>query len=729
MNQSNLGKGLLVLGIMMLVLAIPLSVVATVLVQGTIDSASVRTAENTWESESWLTSVDYRDYYAYNVTNVDEVNEFPSGWSVTPNFELKGPYTYKVTTERVFVSHNSSQGTYEYTESSSFESCFEVDCDGRDSGENPKELVSNLNVPYATLRVATLPKAFELIRDAMESTFAVKMLSEYDYDSEFQSWFSTEEDFDKFLNGGDGTRNPTGILAEGPTSEPIYFGVRNFVDSAISDKQKTMTDYGIINSSGMDTITDLTSNWLNDVSTKEINGTYLVDDFGDPYPEGVTENITASDYANFSFGGVDPIDGSLHLLGLNNGGFLDIDRTINLGNNLSGEVLDSMSTTTGSAGFVYMSLSGFTPPMTDVSGPTYGPGGLEIPKYTGFSAYVDDAWQGFALEHLTMNVIFNDLVPRYLEGIGSERWSTLSMNEWLFGWHDPATAFTLGGSSDNYSTGWFSLDANSSFYVNPELAELGVEGPENPVAWIVRDTGEYNLNKLDKLYTLNNLSELDWHSKEMYEGTYGIVEWEPNGLRYASGGWVDGTNIDCENNNVLKYNLAGFLVPEIPCVGYSDVKGIEALHYSIETNASERPIQAKLLNTKTLLDALPGSIPLYFDAKADIYAEPKSGYIIKGDVVSTFYLDVAALNNPSKENPTSNEELQPVFVIEVHPELNDEQADTIKSQIYTNQNIVTWWTNFDTPFDFILPILVLISSLSFFFGSKVLIETEKKEEE
>ena len=215
----------------------------------------------------------------------------------------------------------------------------------------------------------------------------------------------------------------------------------------------------------------------------------------------------------------------------------------------------------------------------------------------------------------------------------------------------------------------------------------------------------------------------------MYEGTYGIVDWEPNGLRYASGGWVDGTNIDCETNNILKYNLAGFIVPNIPCVGTFDVKGIDALHYSIETNATERPIQAKLLNTKTLLDALPGSIPLYFDAKADLYAEPKSGYIIKGDVVSTFYLDVAALNDPRKETPTSKEELQPVFVIEVHPELDDEQADTIKSQIYTNQNIITWWTNFDTPFDFILPVLVLISSISFFFGSKKLIENEKKEEE
>ena len=150
MNPTNLGKGLLVTGVVMLMLAIPLSIVATSMVQGTIDSASVRTAENTWESESWLTSVSYRDYYAYDVTNADELNEFPEGWAKTPEFELKGPYTFKVTTERVFVNHNSTAATYEYTESTSFESCFDIDCDGNGPGEDPREQVSNLNVPYAT---------------------------------------------------------------------------------------------------------------------------------------------------------------------------------------------------------------------------------------------------------------------------------------------------------------------------------------------------------------------------------------------------------------------------------------------------------------------------------------------------------------------------------------------------------------------------------------------------
>lgn len=724
MNPTNLGKGLLVTGVVMLMLAIPLSIVATSMVQGTIDSASVRTAENTWESESWLTSVSYRDYYAYDVTNADELNEFPEGWAKTPEFELKGPYTFKVTTERVFVNHNSTAATYEYTESTSFESCFDIDCDGNGPGEDPREQVSNLNVPYATLRVATLPQIFEIIREAMESRFAMLMLEEESDETNFSDCFANEIDYLEFLNGGEGTKNPTGILAEGPSSEPIYYGVSNFLDSANSNSEQTMSDYGIISNSCMDDITEWVGNWHNGISTYEVSGQYLVDSEGNAYPENATENITASDYANMSFGGVDPLDGSLPLFGLNNGGLVALDRTINLGNELAGSVLDSMSTTTGAGGMVYMSIVGSTPPIIDVSGPDYGPDGLVLDKYSGFRGYVDNAFQGFALEHLTMNVLFNDVVPRYLEEIGSQRWSTLSINEWLFGWHDPATAYSLSGSFDNYSTGWFSLDANSSFYVNPELAEKGVESPEIPPSWIVRNTGALELNKLDKLVTANNLTELDWHSKEMYEGTYGLVDWEPNGLRYSSGGWVDGTNIDCEGNKYLKYNLAGFMVPNIPCVGYSDVKGIEALHYSIETNATERPIQAKLLNTKTLLDALPGSIPLYFNAEADIYAEPKSGYMIKGDVVSTFYLDVDALNDPSKDAPTSMDELQPVFVIEIHSELNDEQASTIQSQIYTNQNLITWWTNFDTPFDFILPLLVLISAICFFTGNKQLLNQD-----
>ena len=725
MTPKNMGNGLLVVGVVMLVLAVPLSVVATLLVQGTIDSSSVRTAENTWEDEGWLESVSYRDYYAYDVTNADELNEFPNGWGETPTFELKGPYTFKVTTERVFVNHNASAANYEYTESSSFESCFDVDCEGNGPGEDPREQLSNLNVPYATLRVATLPKAFEIIRESMESRFAMKMLEEESTNPDMPAWFATEDDFNNFLNGGEGTNNPTGILAEG--SEPIYFGVNAFADAANSNKDQAMSDYGIINSSGMDFLTEWVNNWLNSVSTYEVSGVHLIDDDGEPYPSNSTENITASDYANISFGGVDPLDGSLPLFGLNNGGLLSLDNEINTGNKLGGEILDIMSTDTGAAGAVYMSLSGVTPPRI---GSDYGPGGLEFSKWIGFGqGYGTDTEQTYALEHFTMNVMYNDLVPRYLEGIGAERWTTLSINEWLFGWHDPATAYTLSGSSDNYSTGWFSLDANSSFYLTPELVSLGVEAPENPPTWMVRNTGEQDLTKLNKLMTQNNISELSWHSEEMYYGTYGLVDWEPNGLRYASGGWIDGTNINCEENNFVKYDLAGFIVPNVPCVGTSNVKGIETIHYSIETNASDRLIQAKLLNTKTLLDALPGSIPLYFGATADFYAEPKTGYIIKGDVTSTFYLDVAALNDPAKESPTSVDELQPVFMIEIHPELDDEQADQIKSQIYTNQNIVTWWTNFDTPFDFILPVLILISAASFFFGSKILIENVSNEEE
>jgi len=727
MTPKNMGNGLLVVGIVMLVLAVPLSVVATLLVQGTIDSSSVRTAENTWEDEGWLNSVSYRDYYAYDVTNADELNEFPDGWGKTPVFELKGPYTYKVTTERVFVNHNTTAANYEYTESSSYESCFDVDCEGNGPGEDPREQLSNLNVPYATLRVATLPMAFEIIRESMESRFAMKMLEEESNNPDIPDWFATNDDFNNFLNGGEGTSNPTGILAEG--SEPIYFGVNAFADAANSNKDEAMSEYGIINSTGMDFLTEWVNNWLSGASTYEVSGENLVDDEGNPYPENATENITASDYANMSFGGVDPLDGTLPLFGLNNGGLLSLDTDINTGNTLGGEILDALTTTEGATGIVYMSLSGVTPPRI---GSGYGPGGLEFSKWIGFGqGYGVNANQAYALEHLTMDVVYNDLVPRYLEGIGAERWNTLSINEWLFGWHDPATALTLSGSSDNYSTGWFSLDANASLYLTPELVSLGVEAPENPPTWMVRNTGEQDLTKLDKLMTQNNLSELGWHSEEMYQGTYGLVEWEPNGLRHASGGWVDGTNINCEENNFVKYDLAGFIVPNIPCVGSSTVKGIETIHYSIETNASERLIQAKLLNSKTLLDALPGSIPLYFGATADLYAEPKTGYIIKGDVTSTFYLDVAALNDPAKDGPTSVDELQPVFMIEIHPELDDEQADQIKSQIYTNQNIVTWWTNFDTPFDFILPVLVLISAASFFFGSKILIEneTDRTEEE
>ena len=278
----------------------------------TLSTATVMT-NDTWEDEGWLESVSYRDYYAYDVTNADELNEFPNGWGETPTFELKGPFCFKVTTERVFVNHNASAANYEYTESSSFESCFDVDCEGNGPGEDPREPLSNLNVPYATLRVATLPQVFEIIRDAMEARFAMLMLQEESVDTNFSDCFANDADYLEFLNGGAGTKNPTGILAEGPASEPIYYGVTNFLDSANSNSEQTMSDYGIISNSCMDDIMQWTGNWHDGSSTYEVSGEYLVDSEGDPYSENATENITASDYANMSFGGVDPLDGSLPL--------------------------------------------------------------------------------------------------------------------------------------------------------------------------------------------------------------------------------------------------------------------------------------------------------------------------------------------------------------------------------------------------------------------------------
>ena len=98
------------------------------------------------------------------------------------------------------MNHNSTAATYEYTESTSFESCFYVDCEGNGPGEDPREQLSNLNVPYATLRVATLPKAFEIIRESMESRFAMKMLDEESTNPDIPAWFATEDDFNNFLN-------------------------------------------------------------------------------------------------------------------------------------------------------------------------------------------------------------------------------------------------------------------------------------------------------------------------------------------------------------------------------------------------------------------------------------------------------------------------------------------------------------------------------------------------
>ena len=69
------------------------------------------------------------------------------------------------------------------------------------------------------------------------------------------------------------------------------------------------------------------------------------------------------------------------------------------------------------------------------------------------------------LQYYLFNFMYGDFVPNYIEDeFGSKQWTTRSVNEWLFGWHDPLVAYVDGDGPDDYTVGWASLEVNATYY-------------------------------------------------------------------------------------------------------------------------------------------------------------------------------------------------------------------------------------------------------------------------
>lgn len=87
-------------------------------------------------------------------------------------------------------------------------------------------------------------------------------------------------------------------------------------------------------------------------------------------------------------------------------------------------------------------------------------------------------------------------------------------------------------------------------------------------------------------------------------------------------------------------------------------------------------------------------------------AEEVSGLIIAGSSTSTFYLDTRS-GLDLATTPTM-EDLQPVFQIVSASEIENDDAEEMEDAIVHNQQFMSWWTNFDTPFDYVAPLMYIL---------------------
>ena len=544
------------------------------------------------------------------------------------------------------------------------------------------------------------------------------------------SWFIDQDSTNEFLFGGDDTDEPTGILAT--SSSGTSFGLTNFLTLAESNPTDAMSAYGITDSDAFSKLTD----WILGWHTDQVSLPLLL--------IGATDGstINASTFVNKSFGGKNPIDltpddpdDDYISVGINIGGLRKYlaGGLVNINASVAGEILfgEMGLTTSAAVQLLYSELSGLTPPVSSQMLPTmngyqYEFNDLIVAQSFGLTTNATDGtteWDldaARAVRYYLFNFMFGEFVPQYLaDEFGSTQWTTRTVNEWLFGWHDPLVAFVDGDGPDDYSKGWASLELNATYYRTPELVAAGAEAvSNNPTTYVVY-TGENNLSRVGQLVSENSGTELGGHTTAINQGTYGLVTVE-DVLENTAGGFISGGGINSVDNPTVKYNLGGYIVADIPYTGKGTVHGIETLVYSMQTEPN-RALQSNLLGTETLLDAMPGTVPVFFAADVSFHGEPVSGALIKGDVISTFYIDsrlqcshsCKVTSNQSydqdgdgiADSPTMDD-LTPVFMTEDHISLTSSDADTLKNSVYANQNALTYWTNFDVWIDWVSLLLI-----------------------
>jgi hypothetical protein len=489
--------------------------------------------------------------------------------------------------------------------------------------------------------------------------------------------FSNMDCLDLMVNG-DGTDTPLGLLAQNAAG--TGFGLSTFLGMEAVTAKSTF---------GMDdaqyaAIAAWAGGWA--TSSTSIQMALL----------GGNGTLNAGQFVNRSFGDEDPINGGYLDLSLNLGGnwqSLYASPAVSLTPEQSAKVLYGplgLTTRTGATLFLFGELSGQTPPVNLATLQPDTP--LAWNADTIAAAYGIDANAANALRTLVMGPIFGEFVGSFLiDNFAAKPYLTQSVSSWLFGWHDPVSAYLATGDATDMSAGWASLETNATYYgsngvVNGDGTNYTICTGENPSC----DKGE--------MIQEDGSSQLSWRNDAMLAATLGIIT--PEDLSGTTGGFITGVDD--------KVDVSGYAIAEITCSGTGMVKKIPVDICSASVEPTSRSIQAKLLKTFTLLDATPSALPIYLGSDIEVKSEQLSGLIIAGESTTTFYLDSRSGNDMATA-PTIAV-LIPVFQIESASEIGDADASTMESAIVQNQNYFTYWMNIDTGLD-LIPLALWLTSL------------------
>ena len=503
------------------------------------------------------------------------------------------------------------------------------------------------------------------------------------------------------LFAGQGTEAPTGLLAS--NAGQTAFGLATFMQM---DAGSAMTTFGL-DATQYGGIMMWAGAWLTDAKSLPM------------VLKGGTGDMTASQFVNTTFGSADPINGgyltnSLNMGGAWGGGLGIIaghpDATsISITQEQAAHILYhpvlGLTTQSGATLFMYGELSGMTPPINFTTMDAGAP--MTWNNATISALYGIDANSADALSYFVSSPIFASFVPDYLmSSFGTTPYLTQEFNNWLLGWHDPVSAYLASGNPMDMTVGWTSLESNATYYGSGGV--VSDTGTDYMIC-----TGEKSSCDKGEMMAVDGSEYFAWKDVVKMQSTFGLITAESR--IGTTGGFLtmDGDLVD----------LSGYSTASITCTGTSILKDIAVDDCSATLDPLTRNIQAKLLNTNTLLDAMPGALPVYFGSEVTLQAEQLSGAIIAGSSESTFWLDMRPITE--QHTAPTVDDLQAVFSIESSSVIGDDDAETLASSVTTNQKSLTYWTNFDVPTDFLAPLLYLGAIVCLGIAARKLMDEEE----
>ena len=506
-------------------------------------------------------------------------------------------------------------------------------------------------------------------------------------------------DVSELLYAGDGTGSPKGLLAT--NSGGSSFGVYAFLGLS---KDAAKESYAL-DDAQYDAIWAWADGWMSGAT-----------EFPMALRDG-TGSLNSSTFVATAFGNEDPLNGGFLTASLNVGGIWgsgalkwlgatgNVALTAEQGHNI---LYGPLGITTAAATmFLYGETTGETPPF-DMETLTLTADGEVLPWNASLVAtlYGIDINSAESLRFFVNALMFGKTVPESLVSLfgeeatgypGATEWVTHTVDQWLFGWRDPLIA-QLEGDVDDLRLGWVTLESNKTYF--------GSDGVLNGNGSIYKIcTGENDACDKGEMIEQDGSTQLFWRDDEMEIASFGRLT--SISLVGTTGGFITGDGD--------KVNMGDYAVVDLVKTGEGDYHGLPTHTYRATADAPSHSIQAKLINTRTLLDIFPGAVPVYFSGEVNLEVEPTSNLIIKGASTSRFYVDTREMSVQAR-TPATLDDLTPIFEIQTSGEAGEENAAEMKSKITHNQQLFTYWTNFDVWVDYVTLLIYIVADVAILAG-------------